>query len=65
LTSMANLAMTYQNQGRLKEAENLQVYVMDVSRRVLGAEHPDTLTSMTNMVLTNQGLKRQRICILM
>jgi hypothetical protein len=33
LTSIANLASTYGNQGRWKEAE----------------EHPDTLTSMINL----------------
>jgi tetratricopeptide (TPR) repeat protein len=41
LTSMANLASTYRNQGRWKEAEELEVQVMETSLRVLGAEHPD------------------------
>jgi hypothetical protein len=30
LTSMANLASTYRNQGRWNEAEQLQVQVMDM-----------------------------------
>ncbi|KAJ4288699.1 hypothetical protein N0V88_007230 [Collariella sp. IMI 366227] len=44
LSSMANLAATYRNQGRWKEAELLE-------------EHPDTLTSMANLASTyrNQG----------
>ena len=46
LTSMANLASTYWNQGRWQEAEELEVQVMETSLRVLGQEHPDTLTSM-------------------
>ena len=46
LTSMANLASAYQNQGQWKEAEELKVQVMETRKRVLGAEHPDTLTGM-------------------
>ena len=46
LASMANLASTYQNQGRWKEAEELFVQVMETFKRVLGQEHPSTLTSM-------------------
>ncbi|KAF6803318.1 Kinesin light chain 5, partial [Colletotrichum plurivorum] len=57
LTSMANLASTYRNQGRWKEAEELDVRVMETSLRVLGEEHPSTLTSMANLAATyrNQG----------
>jgi hypothetical protein len=44
LTSMANLASTYRNQGRWKEAEDLFAQVMETSSRMLGDEHPDTLT---------------------
>jgi len=46
LTGMANLASTYQKQGRWKEAEELGVQVMDIRKTVLGVEHPDTLTSI-------------------
>src|SRR6266699_27742 len=49
LTSMANLASTYRNQGRWKEAEELEVRVMETRKRVLGEEHPDTLTSRHNL----------------
>ncbi|OJD25604.1 hypothetical protein ACJ73_03029 [Blastomyces percursus] len=57
LTSMANLASTYQNQGQWKEAEELKVQVLEISKRVLGNEHPSTLTSMANLASTywNQG----------
>ena len=57
LTSIANLASTYQNQGRWGEAETLEVQVMETQRTVLGAEHPSTLTSMANLASTylNQG----------
>jgi len=50
LTSMNNLAFTYQRQGRWKEAEELQVQVMEICKNVLGPEHPDTLASMNNLV---------------
>ena len=52
LASIASLASTYRNQGRWKEAEELEVKVMETSLRVLGQEHPDTLTSITNFALT-------------
>ncbi|KAF2191620.1 putative kinesin [Zopfia rhizophila CBS 207.26] len=55
LTSMANLASTYRNQGRWKEAEELEVQVMETRKRVLGAEHPSTLTSMNNLAFTLKG----------
>jgi Tetratricopeptide repeat len=57
LTSMGNLASTYRNQGRWKEAEALGVQVMETSLRVLGQEHPDTLNSMGILASTfwNQG----------
>ncbi|KYG39759.1 hypothetical protein M433DRAFT_79497 [Acidomyces richmondensis BFW] len=55
---MANLASTYRNQGRWKEAEELEVKVVETSRTVLGAEHPSTLTSMANLAVTYFGQER-------
>ena len=52
LTSMANLAVTFSNQGQWDEAEKLQVVVMETRKRVLGDEHPDTLTNMDNLAVT-------------
>ena len=52
LSSMANLAVTYSDQGNLNEAEQLEVQVLDMRKKVLGAEHPDTLTSMENLAGT-------------
>jgi hypothetical protein len=72
LTSMANLASTYRNQGRWKEAEELEVQVMETSLRMLGQEHPSTLTSMNNLAFTwkSQGrdydaLELMRECFLL
>jgi tetratricopeptide (TPR) repeat protein len=45
-------AMTLQDDGRYEEAEELEVQVMQTTKRVLGDEHPDTLTSMANLAST-------------
>jgi len=44
-------------QGRWKEAETLGIQVMETRKKVLGDEHPKTLTSIGNLALTywNQG----------
>ena len=39
------LAGIYQDEGRLKDAEKLNGEAIQAQRRVLGAEHPDTLAS--------------------
>jgi hypothetical protein len=49
---MGNLARTYSNQGKWKEAESLQVQVMEASKEKLGPLHPSTLTAMGNLALT-------------
>ena len=57
LSSMANLAATYRNQGKWKEAKALEVLMMEKSKYLLDEEHPDTLSSMANLAPTyrNQG----------
>ena len=52
LTSMANLASTYRNQGRWNEAEQLQIHVLDMRKKLFDSEHPDTLTSIANLAHT-------------
>jgi tetratricopeptide (TPR) repeat protein len=61
LTGVAYLAATYRNQGRWKEAEELQLQVMEMSQTKLGQDHPDTLTSMANLASTygNRGLWKE------
>lgn len=41
LTSMNNLALTYWNQRRCEEAENLEIQVMETRKTVLGHRHAD------------------------
>jgi tetratricopeptide (TPR) repeat protein len=54
---MRKCAIALYSDGQYKEAGDLQVQVMETTKRVLGDEHPDTLTSMTNLASTywNQG----------
>ncbi|KAH8727406.1 kinesin light chain 3 [Phaeosphaeriaceae sp. PMI808] len=54
-------AMSLHSDGRYKEAEELEVQVMQTWKRVLGDEHPDTLTSMANLASTysKQGRSRE------
>ena len=47
-----SLASTYRIQGRWNEAENLEVQVMYMRKKLLGAEHPDTLMGMANLAST-------------
>jgi Cdc6-like AAA superfamily ATPase len=44
--------------GRYREAEELEVQVMQTTKRVLGDEHPDTLTSISNLALTYKSQGR-------
>ncbi|KAL8735363.1 MAG: hypothetical protein Q9166_000908 [cf. Caloplaca sp. 2 TL-2023] len=48
---------------RWKEAEELEVVVIKIRKRVLGEEHPDTLSSMNNLAFTwkSQGLNAKAI----
>ncbi|KAH7007845.1 Tetratricopeptide repeat-domain-containing protein [Microdochium trichocladiopsis] len=55
---MANLASTYRNQGRWAEAESLDLQVMEIKKKVLGPEHPDTLTGINNLACTWKGQGR-------
>jgi hypothetical protein len=50
-------AMALYSDGQYKAAEELQVEVMETSKRVLGDEHPNTLSSIANLASTykNQG----------
>ena len=52
---MANLASTYRNQGQWKEAEALQVVVMEKRKHLLGEEHPETLRSIRSLANTYRG----------
>ena len=54
---LSNIGRFLHNDGRWKEAEVLQIQVLQLRKQLLGPKHPDTLTSMNNLALIyqNQG----------
>ncbi|KAJ7937769.1 acyl transferase/acyl hydrolase/lysophospholipase [Mycena leptocephala] len=57
LVVATRIALVYEEGGRWNDAEALEVEVMETSKRVLGEEHPSTLTRIANLASTywNQG----------
>ena len=57
MTSEGNLASSLSVQGKHAEAERIHREVLGANRRVLGEEHPSTLTSANNLAssLSDQG----------
>ena len=47
-----NFALVLRENGDLNNAEQLEIQVMDMRKKLLGAEHPDTLTSMADLAIT-------------
>jgi len=43
-------------QGYSKEAETLYIEVLDKRNKILGVEHPDTITAMANLATTYRNL---------
>jgi hypothetical protein len=48
---MGDLALTFRDLGRAAEAEELQQQGYEISKRVLGPEHPDTLIYLNNLAV--------------
>ncbi|KAH8662668.1 hypothetical protein BGZ61DRAFT_368355 [Ilyonectria robusta] len=49
---MNNLASTLGDQGKLDEAALMRREVLEKMQRILGDEHPDTISAMNNLALT-------------
>jgi hypothetical protein len=49
---MNNLAVTLRAQGDLEGARKLHEEVLNARTRILGGDHPDTLTAMSNLAVT-------------
>ena len=49
---IGHLARIYQTQGRWNEAEKFGIEFMNMRKKLLGADHPDTLISMGNLAYT-------------
>ena len=56
LTSMKNLGLVLDDQGKYEQAEEMHRQVLRLSEIVLGKEHPNTLTILYNLtyMLSNQ-----------
>lgn len=63
LTSMGNLALAYWNLGKFKEAEEMQVRVLEGTKKISGEEHVETLLSMNNLAYTKKDLHRDEEAI--
>ncbi|KAE8132449.1 violaceus kinesin [Aspergillus pseudotamarii] len=55
---IVNIGRCLYSDGRWKEAEELQLQVIELRKQVLGPEHPSTLTSMGNMAAIYWGQGR-------
>jgi hypothetical protein len=55
---MQNLAATYWKLGKVKDAEELDIAVLEKRKQMLGPEYPHSLTAMSNLATTY--LQRQR-----
>ncbi|PLB41714.1 violaceus kinesin [Aspergillus candidus] len=51
---IANIGSCLDSDGRWKEAEDLKLQVLQLRKQVLGPEHPETLTSMSNLAIIYQ-----------
>jgi hypothetical protein len=49
LTSIHNIALFLQSQGKYDEAEPMYRQTLALREKILGKEHPDTLTSMNTL----------------
>ncbi|KAK1580742.1 uncharacterized protein LY79DRAFT_560793 [Colletotrichum navitas] len=54
IMTINNLAITYQEQGRLEEAESLQGSILEICMRAFGEAHYNTLTTMNNIAITHR-----------
>ncbi|KAJ1310580.1 hypothetical protein OPQ81_007309 [Rhizoctonia solani] len=50
--------MVYRERGQWKQAKQLGLQMRETSERVLGNDHPDTLSTMHNLALTYSNLNR-------
>ena len=58
LKTLASLGANLRNQGQWKEAEELEIRIMETMKKVLGPDHPSTLASMANLVLIYRSQER-------
>ena len=57
-TSLNNLALLYQSQGRYAEAESLYQEALALRKKLLGEDHPDVATTLNNLALLYESQGR-------
>ncbi len=57
MSALANLAKTLRDQGDLAGARQRFEDTLETSRRLLGAQHPDTLDSMHGLCLSQEAME--------
>ena len=57
---MDRLALVLGSQGKYEEAEVMRRQALELRTKVLGAEHPDTLTSMGSLAAARGSTRRPR-----
>ena len=62
LEAACNLADALGRQGKFAEAERMQQEVLDLRRRVLGPEHPNTLATVNNLASSDSLPARMAGC---
>ncbi len=58
LASRHNLAVAYQEAGRINEAITLDELPLAARERILGPDHPDTLATRSNLAVDYQAAGR-------
>jgi hypothetical protein len=56
--AMANPVHTYYDLRNYKEAEELEIQVLDARNIILGVEHKDTINAMANLAATYRSLAK-------
>ncbi len=52
-----NLAVLYENQEKYEEAEKLYKRALSIHEKILGENHPDTITIKENLANLNKNRK--------
>ena len=62
-TSLNNLALLYDSQGRYEEAEPLYLQALKIAEKVLGKNHPNTSTIRANYEQINMNQRKENFLV--
>jgi hypothetical protein len=54
---MANLAESYRNLGKMTEAEELEVVVLEQRIQLFGVDHPDTVSAREDLEIIRKEMQ--------